>query len=219
MDGIDYWRFCDELGVIQAALLIVGEDPSQSEHYVENWEPHKRPIGYTAVLRALQNAILSNRLKGQLVDRNLDYQHPDATHPINSVDWHSTRISVDDLKAWLAKKGVQRGFFFPEEPAATEYLDPKNESFAPKLAAAVQAWKAVRSDRMAKPSPRSVKQDLTKWLNLHAAEYGLTNEDGEPNKQAIEEVAKVANWNQKGGAPKTPGEPTSYEDDEMVPPF
>ena len=46
---------------------------------------------------------------------------------------------------------------------------------------------------------------MTKWLNLHAAENGLTNEDGELNRLAIEEVSKVANWDQKGGAPKTPG--------------
>ena len=64
-----------------------------------------------------------------------------------------------------------------------------------------------------------MKQDLTKWLNLHAAEYGLTNDEGEPNKQAVEEVAKVANWNTKGGAPKTPGQALSTFEDELEPPF
>lgn len=43
MDGLDYRRLCDELTVIQAALLVVGEDPSTSQHYVEGWEPEKRP--------------------------------------------------------------------------------------------------------------------------------------------------------------------------------
>ena len=28
MDVFDYWRLCDQLSVVQAALLIVGEDPS-----------------------------------------------------------------------------------------------------------------------------------------------------------------------------------------------
>jgi len=125
-------------------------------------------------------------------------------HPINRVDWQATRVGVDDLKAWLEARGVQSGFFFPVGPVKAEYLDTKNESFAPKLAAAVQAWKAVQQSELPTPA-RSVKQDLTRWLNLHAAEYGLTNDDGEPNKLAIEEVSKVANWDPRGGAPKTPG--------------
>jgi hypothetical protein len=41
-------------------------------------------------------------------------------------------------------------------------------------------------------------------LAAHANEFGLTKEDGNPNEQGIEEVAKIANWDTKGGAPKTP---------------
>ena len=33
----------------------------------------------------------------------------------------------------------------------------------------------------------------------------LTKDDGNPNQLGIEEVAKIANWSVKGGAPKTPG--------------
>ena len=105
-------------------------------------------------------------------------------------------------------RGVRSGFFFPEGPATAEYLYRRSESFAPRLAAAVQAWKAVRAERFSKPSARSVKQDFMRWLNCYVAEYGLTNENGEPNKQAIEDMSKVANWDTRGGAPKTPGEPT-----------
>ncbi len=38
-----------------------------------------------------------------------------------------------------------------------------------------------------------------------ASEYGLTKEDGSPNEQGIDEVAKVANWKPGGGVAKTPG--------------
>ena len=34
--------------------------------------------------------------------------------------------------------------------------------------------------------------------------FGLTDEEGNPINQAIEECSKVANWNPGGGAPKTP---------------
>jgi hypothetical protein len=44
-----------------------------------------------------------------------------------------------------------------------------------------------------------------KWLREHAAEFGLTDDDGKPNETGIEEAAKVANWQPTGGAPKTPG--------------
>jgi hypothetical protein len=205
MDGIDYWRFCDELTVVQAALLIVDEDPSQMSQYVDGWRPEERPKGYVAVLNALQLAIIGGRLDAVKVFLNLDYQHPDAEHPVNSIDWHATRVNVETLKLWLSNKGSAPQFFFPDAPVSAEYLDPHNPNFSPKMAAAVEAWRAVRAERAEKTSGRSVKSDLVKWLNLHAPKYGLTNEEGEPNKQAIEEVAKVANWDQKGGAPRTPG--------------
>ena len=35
MDPLDYWRLCDELSVVQAALLIVGEDPSGTQDHID----------------------------------------------------------------------------------------------------------------------------------------------------------------------------------------
>lgn len=191
--------------MVQAALLIVGKDPGGIAEYIDGWNPEDRPKVYAALLSALQLSIVGQRLKATIEYRNLDYQHPDREHQMNRVDWQTTRIELDDLKTWLRVRGVQSGFFFPEGPVTAEYLDKNNENFAPKLAAAVQAWKAVRAERLARPSARTVKQDLMRWLTLHATEYGLINDDFEPNKLAIEEVSKVANWDSKGGAPKTPG--------------
>jgi hypothetical protein len=50
----------------------------------------------------------------------------------------------------------------------------------------------------------TAKQAMMKWLRRHADQYGLTKDDGNPNEQGIEEIAKIANWDSKGGAPKTP---------------
>ena len=52
---------------------------------------------------------------------------------------------------------------------------------------------------------KTAKQALERWLRENAAGYGLSDEDGNPNAKGIEECAKVANWQHKGGAPKTPG--------------
>jgi hypothetical protein len=61
MDELDYWRLCDEVSVVQAALLIVGEDPSKRQDYIENEPSKNRPRGYDAVRAALVNAIRGNR--------------------------------------------------------------------------------------------------------------------------------------------------------------
>jgi len=53
---------------------------------------------------------------------------------------------------------------------------------------------------------KTPKQALAKWLREHAAEFGMTDDEGKPNETGIEEAAKMANWQPGGGAPKTPGE-------------
>lgn len=112
-----------------------------------------------------------------------------------------TTVTVEDVRRWLVSRGFRTGFFFPEASDAPDYLDPKHLRYAPRLAAAVNAWLAVKQ-----ASGKSVKDAIKKWLREHAAQYGLTNEDGNPNETGIDELAKVANWQPTGGAPKTPGQ-------------
>jgi hypothetical protein len=232
MEGLDYWRLCDELSVIQAVLLTIGEDPAEYQQGVEDWSPENRPVGYDAARAALTHAILSGklpaRIRRQAWERGWDEdpgegekfasdatlfkdqdEFPDeATHPVQrgliyrtAPDWHKTTIQVDDLRMWLVGRGLNSGFFFPRALGAPDYLDPNNPRYAPKLAAAVRAWQAVTD-----PNGKHPKQALAKWLREHAAEFGLTDEEGKPNETGIEEASKVANWQPGGGAPKTPGE-------------
>ncbi len=121
-------------------------------------------------------------------------------------DWSLTIVAVADLKAWLASRGMVTGFFFPNRAESQPgYLDKAHPSYAPKLAAAIRAWEAVSSDPELLRG-KTPKQALTKWLNEHAAAYGLTKEDGTPNATGVEEAAKLANWRPEGGASKTPGD-------------
>lgn len=203
MESLDYWRFCSELTVVQAALLIIGQDPTPYLAYISGWKPEEQPSGYAAVLTALQNDVLSSWLTATI--QKFSIENGDSS---DEVDWSRTRVSINDLKGWLFERGVTTGFFFPGGPVVADYLDRSDPAFSAKLAAAVEAWKAVKTERSIKSSAKSVKTDLTRWLNIHADKYGLSNGLGEPNKLAIEEVAKVANWDQKGGAPRTPGKPT-----------
>lgn len=231
MDEWDYWRLCDELNVVQAALLIVGEDPSLAE-YTETWDVDRRPKGYEAAKTAVTHALKKyaaycleieraqslgwdpssgevynngeslrlNSLKGKLVPLWVTDAKGGRFSAIEgSIDlWEST-IEVDALKLWLKDRGFSTGFFFPVTGGIPDYLDTRNPRYAPKLAAAVRAWEAVTE-----PGTKSPKKALDKWLREHAAEFGLTDDEGQPINQAVEDCSKVANWQPGGGAPKTP---------------
>lgn len=220
MESLDYWRLCDELSVVQAALLIVGGDPSNSAEDVLDWEPYKRPFGFNAAFAAVSHAVLAGHLKGTIrrderTQDIFDRPRPDESIGRNDVgvsviykkepNWHRTTVAVDDLQAWLRRRGLKTGFFFPEKDDVADYLDPSNPNYSPKLAAAIGAWEAVSRDTSLTRG-KTVKQAIAKWLRQNADRFGLTKEDGSPNEQGIEEVSKIANWDTKGGAPKTPGE-------------
>jgi hypothetical protein len=113
-------------------------------------------------------------------------------------DWDLTTVRIDDLRQWLAQRGMRSGFFFPEAADVPDYLDRDNPRYAPKLAAALSAWLAVLD-----PGKKTPKQALDKWLREHAAEFGLTDDEGNPVAKAVEECARVANWERGGGAPKS----------------
>jgi hypothetical protein len=59
VEPLDYWRLSDEVSVVQAALLIVGEDPSDSQEHVDGWEAQNRPKGYDATLFVIMDEALS----------------------------------------------------------------------------------------------------------------------------------------------------------------
>ena len=240
MEELDYWRLCEELNIVQAALSVVGAELDSAE-YVDSWDAQTQPKGYqaarTAIYGGLKNFVRYNKeledLKAEVIQ--LQLEHPNAPDldqeneeyfsslygrsisgtlvsqsdfDINgnnagfiegTVDAHKSMINADSLKQWLRLKGFTTGFFFPERVETMDFLDPLNPRYAPKLAATVRAWQAVTD-----AGKKSPKQALDKWLREHAVEYNLTNDDGKPIEQAIEECSKVANWNPKGGATKTP---------------
>jgi hypothetical protein len=202
LEEFDNWRLCAELSIVQAALLLAGRSPSVDHGYVEGWEIHKRPEGYEAAKAAISNALRKGAIEGTVVPMYYPDNLGGVGGPIDgSLDFEESRVEVDSLRTWLAGRGLRTGFFFPAVTDAPEYMDPNNPRYARKLAAAVRAWQAVTD-----PKGKAPKQALMKWLREHAAEFGLSDEEGKPNETGIEEVAKVANWQIGGGAPKTPSQ-------------
>ena len=184
MKPLELWRLCSVLTVHQAAMLLVGANPSASS--VED----ERPDGYEAAKCAISQAVRNRAIDGHL------------STDMGNVNVDESELIVESLRTWLKGLGKNTGYFFPEA-APQDYLDPNNDRYAPKLAAAVYAWLAA--DDKAVTEGKSPKQALAKWLREHASEFGLADEEGKPNETGIEEVAKVANWQPSGGAPKTPG--------------
>jgi hypothetical protein len=198
MENLEYWKLCDQLTVMQAALLMVGVDPSSEVGMCcERRDSDERLGGYDAAKTAIATGLRAKAIKGRLLTVN----EGDGIHPLAdySVDVTQSTVEVQSLRSWLASRGIKSGFFFPTAVDTPGYLDPRNPRFAPKLAAAIQAWEAVTD-----PNGKHPKQAVIKWLREHATRLGLADEQGKPNETAIEEVAKVVNWQPGGGAPRTP---------------
>lgn len=203
MEGLDLWRLCDELTVVQAALLVAGADPSVDAEYVGRWSVENRPPGYEAVKNAISNGLRRGAIVGQIIPiYEFDINGTCCGAEDGSVNVDKSRVDVLSPQTWLEDRGPVKGFFFPERAVVRDYLDPKHPRYAPKLAAAVLAWLAV--DQAAALKGKTPKQALVKWLRENAAKFGMTDDDGKPNETGIEEAAKVANWQMTGGAPKTP---------------
>lgn len=196
MQGIDFWRLSDELTIIQAALLICGYNPTDLQGDV-HYNSKNYPDGYVAIKHALSSAAKSEVLRSR--ETKVFYERGGDFY----IDDDLALLNVEDLKKWLFSKGIRKHFFFfPEEPEG-EFLSKKHPRYSPKLAAAVRAWQAMDDENLHAKTP---KQSVKKWLRLHSTKYGLSDDDGKPMESAIEEIAKIVNWNPKGGAPSTPNE-------------
>lgn len=228
----DLWNLAEDLSITDAAALVAGYDPGMTHRCSMDTNAEIEMPRYFIALKALTNAITNGRVKVALRYRAREYGYADAMADIEASeaevfglnrikgttaeesevvsdddscfyrpfpDWSLSTIARGDLVSWLTSRGIRSGFFFPNLTDAPDYLDRNNSRYAPKLAAAVRAWQAVTD-----PGKKSPKQALERWLREHAAEFGMVDEDGSPINQAVEECSKVANWNQGGGAPKTP---------------
>jgi len=143
-----------------------------------------------------------------------------------NFDWEKVTINRVDLIDWLISKGSTPVFFADEiqakkaarkeggadstvstirtlpvhKPTVPDYLNPDHPRYAPKLAIAIKAWQKVTD-----PRGKTPLQALREYLESNAKELGLIKDDGKFNREGMEQIAKVANWQPTGGAPKTPG--------------
>lgn len=194
----EMWLLAEEVTVVEAALLLLSIEPHGAAHYVERNAEENQPLYYRAAKQAVMSAIINEQVSGLLVT--------EGGYPVEQFDFISydgidpslSRLNLQSLRDWLERKGVHHSFFAAQK-TSLDLLDESNPRFAPKLAAAVEAWQNfsdVENDK------GTVKQRLLKWLRINASRFGLVGDDGSPSETVIEDIAKIANWETTGGVPK-----------------
>lgn len=195
-----FWRLARSVNVIQAALLIIGVEPQTVESHVENLAPEKRPDNYIAARDAIVSGLNSGALDGQVFFA--EYEGPMGGIEIDEtrIDYERSRVNLQSLIDWLQARGFETDALALPTEKPKGFRDPDHPRYSPKLMAVVEAWENFDTES---DEPGTPKQRLMKWLRLNASRFGLTDDDGKPSENVIEELAKVANWATAGGAPKT----------------
>jgi len=186
------------MNLVEAAALLVGIELRDainnnewsalegiaSRRGADNWE------------RELVRAIQSHTLIPESVAiRDLAARKPKQidARTVSAADllepW-ACRISDDALVSWC----MQRGAPIPAQLVEIEPDAARVAGYPDVLQAAVDAFEAVHGDDDALRG-KTAKQALHAWLVKHRPE--LSN-----NARTL--AAEVANWQRKGGAPKTP---------------
>ena len=193
----DLWLLAHELSVVEAALLLIDCEPQEFTH-VENYSDDRKPSGYLAARQSLASAIRCGEVEGEVC-----YTKPVDRHGFEDgapeVDFNKSFLKVSSFRDWLVRRGFRRGFLFRNE-RVKGFRDKSNPRYSAKLAAVVEAWEALE---IMPDGPGTPKQHLAKWLRLNASRFGFVDEEGKINETVIEALAKVANWQTGGGAPKT----------------
>lgn len=224
------WLLSEWLPVSVAALILAGIDPNDYKGCgaseilgVGNWADLLRARPYfEALTDAASRRVINAHLQydaepryfhglDQLRDRDdmgsVTNAEGDEFIVAAVPNWDTSKIEVTSMKRWLLARGHSDNFFFSKLSSGdADYLNKNHPNYAPKLAAAIGAWQAVTSDAKFSTNGKSVKQNLQIWLTENADQFGLRKADNKVNIEAIEnQIAKVANWSESGGAPKTPG--------------
>jgi hypothetical protein len=100
-------------------------------------------------------------------------------------------VSEDALLEWCTERGAP----IPPSLIEKEQHAARTAVYPDILSAAIEAFEAVHDDQAALRG-KTAKQALRAWLDMHKTNL---------SKNARTLAAAVANWQRKGGAPKTPG--------------
>ena len=234
LSDMDYWRLADELTVVDAAILITGNDPSNKVSAggfgdEEEWLQDLNYEGYEAAFKALRHAILGNRLQARFAFPVRKNQFLDPIHLTKFVRMLGGHIRIF-ASEWRHAIEVADEIYIQVEPcweqttveveALKPWLDQKGihppfffpegklESFRdqrhPRYSPKLACAVAAWEKIVSAKPNMSVKATLEEWVRANAVMFEMVGNDGLPTNQAVEQVSAVANWAPGGGANPTP---------------
>ena len=200
-------------------MLAVAVDPSsEAGTYCEDWKPHERPRGYEAMKVAIKDAIGLGFIVGTIVpETEYDWNGNPCGEVAGTADIDRSTVFLPSLEKWI--ESVGHGPIFQPNPTAAQptgipdYLNPGHPHYSPRLAAAIKAWQTV-TENPGMLRGTTPQKAMAKWLEENHKALDLVQRQdskhhgykaGDMNKSAVADVAKVANWDESGGAPATPG--------------
>ena len=194
------WLVPQRLSIKEATLLFLGYDPNNTDGDRESAD--ELPNGYVPIRNAFVHALLApDEIDGRVWlvdhDKSASAQELDEqTVEIDQICDVKSRLSVKSLISWLKRHGYSDYFFVHEQDTSEPYLDPHHDRYAPKLAAAVAAWKAYGDAQVRKGT---AKQWMKNWLAEHAEQIEKLAQDGPPSDDFLDKIASMANWDPNGG--------------------
>lgn len=180
MDAIGVFRLDFLLGVATDSTPIYEEDSCDVWNRTND------------VISAFQN-----------MDVYREQNHNFSNKIINEIEMYGweRKPFFDFIRQLLQRLAGGLGTQYEQVQVKLGYLDPEHPRYAPKLAAAIKVWEAMEDENLLKG--KGTVAAMKSWLEPRYKELGLIHK-GKINNTAIQEVAKVANWNEDGGAPSTP---------------
>lgn len=190
------WKSLDRYTIREIVLLMQGVDPSDVNIFEENIDrspPPNSQIYLNMFIRAVDDDEISHY--------HVKHEYIPTGYGADAVDYLNTLIKREAIESYFKQKNIQDHFFNTGDVVMKAYQDKSSPFYAPKLAAAIAVWEALTNnvDLLKKTSPKKAAQ---KWLSEHAEELDILYK-GEINKTASEEIAKIVNFEEQGGVPKT----------------
>jgi hypothetical protein len=190
MDGTEVWSLCEEMTVTQTALYLSGHNPSFGADIVESQIDLERPKNYDPIKQIIVGGLRRGEIKGHLVPL-YGCDAGGSRSPIDhSIDPDRSIVDMDSVQIFLEARGLKLA------------SRARKSRLPDKLRAGLDAFLATESTPL---RGKTRKQVLTDWLKQNAAEYRLVDDRGKPITHSIDEIARVANPDPAGGAPRTPG--------------
>ena len=214
--------------------VVQGRRDMDPHHRRKLFKGMERAI-VTAISRGTLSTVKARTSQYDDNGNRYSFSFDPTSHTWADIDSRETIITRQSLLSWIAKEGVDFARPAPvaippwegevvndvqgiaqqsdsrSRPPQAEvllienkpsFLDPDNEMSPIELRAAASCWEAITVDGDPSKWGKSILGVAKEWLQNHRSDYdNLSNE-------AIERVAKVVNWNKKGGAPKSQAKPT-----------